>query len=40
MDKFKKQADYVMSEKCDKWAYILIILVYIYFIAQIVRWVS
>ena len=38
MDKWQKIADYIMSSKCDKWAFIILTFFYLYIIAQIVRW--
>ena len=39
MDKWQKFADYVMSEKMDKWAFGFIVFAYLYVGAQVVRWI-
>lgn len=39
MGKWIKIADYVMSSKFDKFAFVIIGLFYIYIIIQIVRWI-
>ena len=38
MDKMQKIADYVMSADFDKYVIGIIVLFYLYLIAQIIRW--